>query len=219
MAGLTFAEEILLLLLDDETGKMESVHPTVMEMLMAGAAMMDLAMRGRVDCDLEKLFVTNEAPTGEPMLDLAFEDVRSVEESLHPRQWIQRLSERGLEFREISLKRLVERGILREEDKKFLWVFRARRYPAIDGRAQREVKLRIAGVLLSEDLPDPRDVALICLADSCRILRSIFSDHGMDSLRPRIDQVRKLDLIGREVSSIIEEIERTLAMAMARIPH
>ena len=43
---LTFVEEILLLLLDDETGAMKRVAPNVMELLIAGAILMDLALRG-----------------------------------------------------------------------------------------------------------------------------------------------------------------------------
>ena len=35
--------------------------------------------------------------------------------------------------------------------------------PAIDGEAQREVKLRIMGVLFSDEIPDPRDIVIICL--------------------------------------------------------
>ncbi len=207
MAGLTFAEEILLLLLDDETGKMESVHPTVMEMLMAGAAMMDLGMRGHIDCDLEKVFVTDESPTGEAALDLAFQDIRSADESLHPRQWIQRLSDRGLELRDMALHRLVERGVLREEEKKFLWVFGRRRYPVVDDHEEREVKMRLLDVLLSDSVPEPRDIVLICLADAVDAFQFILSPRELRLADKRIAQVRKLDLIGQAMS---EEIQRTV---------
>ena len=64
---------------------------------------------------------------------------------------------------------LVERGILERREEKFLWVFRARRYPMVDGKVEREAKRRIADVLFSDEIPDPRDVALICLADACEI--------------------------------------------------
>ncbi|MCY4041250.1 MAG: GPP34 family phosphoprotein [Gammaproteobacteria bacterium] len=207
MARLNFAEEIILLLLDDETGKMESVHPTVMEMLMAGAAMMDLAVRGRIDCDLEKVFVTNDELTGEPMLDLAFEEIRNSSENLHPRQWIQKLSDRGLELRDMALAHLVTRGILREEEKKFLWVFGGRRYPVVDDHEEREVKMRLMDVLLSDTIPDPRDVVLICLADAADVFQVILSPRELRLADKRITQVRQLDLIGQAMS---QEIQRTI---------
>ena len=101
----------------------------------------------------------------------------------------------------------------------FLWVFRARRYPTIDGRIEREVRLRIADVLLSDDIPDPRDVAIICLVDACGFLRDIFSARELERVTPRVEQLRKMDLIGHEVGSVIAEIERSVMMAMAISPH
>ena len=86
------------------------------------------------------------------------------------RGWIETLAGQDTtEIRQQALASLIERGILESQDKKFLWVFRARRYPTIDGRVEREVRLRISDVLLSDDIPDPRDVAMICLVDACRI--------------------------------------------------
>ena len=110
---------------------------------------------------------------------------------------------------------MIERGILESQDKKFLWVFRSRRYPTIDGRVEREVKLRIEDVLLSDDIPDPRDVALICLVDACGFLGDIFAARELERSGPRIEQLRKMDLIGREVGSVIAEIEQAVMTAMA----
>ena len=100
-----------------------------------------------------------------------------------------------------------------------MWAFRTRRYPTIDGNAEQEVKLRIGDVLLSVDIPDPRDVALIGLVDACDILREIFPDRDMEQCRPRIDQLRKMDLIGRELAQAIADIERTVMMSLSGAPY
>ena len=83
----------------------------------------------------------------------------------------------------------------------------------VDGQAEREVKLRIMDVLLSDVLPDPRDVALICLVDVCGLVGEILSKQEMERAAPRIEQLRKMDLIGREVSNAITEIGRALMKA------
>ena len=64
-----------------------------------------------------------------------------------------------------------------------------------------------------EDIPDPRDVALICLVDSCNILPTIFSKREIDRAERRIEQLRKMDLIGREMAGAIADIERAIAIA------
>ena len=105
--------------------------------------------------------------------------------------------------------------MLQRQEEKFLWVFRSRRYPTIDGKVEQEAKKRISDVLFSDEIPDPRDVALICLVDSCNILRTIYSKREIDRVEPRIEQLRKMDLIGREMAGAIADIGRAIAIAAA----
>jgi hypothetical protein len=216
---LTFAEEILLLMLDDD-GVFLPTRGGAVEYILAGAVLMDLAFANRIDNDLEHLTCLDPTPTGNPILDQALAHIANSSQPKDPRGWIETLAGQDTtEIRQQALASLIERGILESQDKKFLWVFRARRYPTIDGRVEREVRLRIADVLLSDDIPDPRDVAMICLVDASGFLRDIFSARELERATPRIEQLRKMDLIGHEVGSVIAEIERSVMMAMAISPH
>ncbi len=216
---LTFAEEILLLMLDDD-GVFLPTRGGAVEHVLAGAVLMDLAFANRIDTDPEQLVSLDRTPTGNPMLDRVLARITNSDETKDTKGWIETLTSQGTtEIRRQALASLIERGILESQDEKFLWVFRARRYPTIDGRVEREVKLRIADVLLSDDTPDPRDVAMICLVDACNLLPDIFSARELERAGPRIKQLRKMDLIGREVGSVIAEIERSVIMAMAMAPH
>ena len=96
-------------------------------------------------------------------------------------------------------------------ERRSAWAFGARRYQ----EAERDIKLRIGNVLRSDDIPDPRDVALIGLVDACDLLGDIFPDRNTDQLRPRVKQLRKMDLIGRELAGAISDIERNVKMALA----
>ena len=80
---------------------------------------------------------------------------------------------------------------------------------------EREIKPRIGNVLLSDDIPDPREVALIGLVDACDLLGDIFPERNIDRLRPRIEQLRKMDLIGRELAGAISDIEHNVKMALS----
>ena len=97
--------------------------------------------------------------------------------------------------------------------------FRSRRYPTVDGKVEREVKLRIGDTLLSDDIPDPQDVALIGLVDACDLLGQIFPDKKIEQIRPRIDQFRKMDLIGRELAGAITDIRHAVMAAFSEAPH
>ena len=217
---LTFVEEMLLLMLDDENGAFLPVRESTVEYVMCGAVLMDLAFENRIDTDQDKLFVISTEPTGNPLLDQILSRISGSEESRDTRAWIEMLAvSDATNIREQGLARLVERGILECRDEKFLWVFRSRRYPVIDGKAEREAKLRIMDVLFSDAIPDPRDAALICLVDVCDIFGDILSARELERIAPRIQLIRKMDLIGREISGAVAEIENSIMMAMAQAPH
>ena len=213
---LRFAEEIILLLLNDDDGRFARVSNFSFDYAMAGAVLMDLALECRIDTDLEKLVLIDATPTGDSLLDPALAEI-AENDGHDARYWVERIALRGEELREESLKRLVEHGILERVDDRFMWVFKSRRYPTIDGQVQREVKLRIMEVLFSNEIPDPRDIVIICLSDACSIFRGIFTADELARVEPRIEQVRRLDLIGQAMKQAIQDIELTLATALQ--PH
>ena len=206
-----FVEEILLLLLRDEGGKFVAVPGIVLDNALAGGVLMDLALENRIDTDPGRLILVDPTPVGDSLLDPTLAAIAGGEQR-DALYWVGQTALRAAEIRREALSRLVERGILEHDEGRFLWVFRSRRYPIIDGRAEREVKLRILGVLLSDDIPDPRDIVIIGLADACGLLPALLPEGEYDKARARIDQVRRLDLIGQATSRAIHDIGMWLAV-------
>ena len=211
---LRFAEEIMLLLLNDEDGEFVPVPGWSLQCAFAGAVLMDLALEHRIDTDVEKLVLVDPTPLGDDLLDPTLALIARETKTYDARHWVERIADNADEIREGALARLVDRGILRREDNRFLWVFHSRRYPIIDGKAEREVKLRIMEVLFSDQIPDPRDVVIICLVDACGILKEMLSDRELERASERIGQVTKLDLIGQAVSKAVWDIQTSIALAM-----
>ena len=209
---LRFAEEVMLLLLHDHEGKFARVPGWSLDYALAGGVLMDLALENRIDTDLDTLVVLDETRTGDALLDPTLDDIAKTEGQHDARFWVERTAGYADDIRERALDRLLERGILERRDDRFLWVFRSRRYPVIDGRAEREVKLRIMGVLFSDVIPEPRDVVIICLADACGILKELLSRREHEQATARIEQVRRLDLIGQAMAQAISDIELSVAV-------
>ena len=66
---LRFAEEIILILLDDEDGKFVRVPRWSLNYALAGGVLMDLAMENRIDTDIENLMLIDATPVGDSLLD------------------------------------------------------------------------------------------------------------------------------------------------------
>ena len=210
---LRFAEEVVLLLLRDDDGKFVHVPSWLLDRILAGAVLMDLAMEYRIDTDPESLVLLDDTPVGDSLLDPTLARIAQDREGAErdARYWVEQEATHAEEIREEALNRLVEVGILEREDDRFLWVFKSRRYPVIDGKAEREVKLRIMGVLFSDEIPDPRDVVIICLADACGLFRELLPKRELEQASVRIEQVRKLDLIGQAMAQTIYDMGVWLA--------
>jgi golgi phosphoprotein 3 len=212
---LTFAEEILLLSLDDETGKFFPLGPQGRRYPLAGAVLMDLALRGKIDNDLEKVLVVDTTPTGEALLDGPLAEIAAEAAPHDASFWIERLAGRSDDIEAHGLQRLIDRGIVRCEEKRILWVFETRRYPTVDDREEKEVKRRLLDILLSDELPTPRDVVLICLVDACDLLPKILSVREVEHVAPRVAQLRKLDLLGQAMTEAMQRLQLAIAKAAA----
>jgi Golgi phosphoprotein 3 len=224
---LGFVEEIVLLQLD-ERGRLIELPLSAADVVLAGAALMELALRNKVDTDINRFFVVDREPTGDEILDDALGAL--IEEggnsltspaieriSLTTSAAIERITVNARRYRDIALRRLVEKGVLREEEGRFLWVFHTRRYPVIDDTEQREVRARLRELILTDEIPDPRDVVLVCLIDACGLLGLVLSLDEIALRRTRIEQLTRLDLIGQAMTKAVGEIRFIIQYATAPI--
>lgn len=212
---LTVPEEFLLLSHDEKSGSFVAMPDLLWNVALAGAALMDLALRNRIDTDLKQLIIVDKSPTGEKDLDLVLSRLTQDDKARTTVEWLDQLRRDGPEIYDLAVARLIERGILRKQEGRFLWVFSTRRYPLIEGKELQEVKLRIATLLLSDELPDPRDVVIIALAQSCGLLNRVFSATELKTMQPRIEQLAKLDLVGQAMRTTMEELQAALSTTMA----
>ena len=215
---LTLAEDIILLLLDDDTGKLASIDLMTLNYAMAGAILMDLALRNKIDTDLESLIVADSTPTGLQMLDTYLDKISSENKENNTRYWLTELSNYGEDIVDSALNMLVEKKILKTEEKKILWVIGIRVYPMVDDKEEKEVKRRIVDLLMSDEIPTPQDVVLVSLMDTCSLFTTILSSKEVERLSSRIEQIRKLDLIGQEVTKVLERLRSDIAEAMLMLP-
>ena len=211
---LTFPEEIMLMILEDEDGKILHVPELSMRCVLSGAVLMELALQNKIDTDLKRLVVVDPTPTGDEMLDPTLAMIVQSEGDYNAKFWVEKCALNADEIKKLALNRLVSKKILEKVDDKFLWVFSTRRYPLIDGKAEQEVKIRIMDLLFSDKLPDPRDIVIISLVEASGIFKHILSESKHKRSLNRIKQIRNMDLLGRAVTNSVRDIEASLALAL-----
>ena len=191
---LTVTEDMLLLTLQRDGGRFPGSSRATLRHALTGSALLDLELANRIDTDLEHLEAVDPTPTGKLFLDPMLATIANSDRARDIWDWLQALvPEHGDAIREHALAGLVEQGILGYRKRSFLGL-RAPRYRQTGETDARE---RIASVLFSEDeIPNPQDIALICIADACDLLHSLFRKKRLKGTTARLQQLRKMDLVG-----------------------
>ena len=217
-----FAEEILLLLYNEAHGDFIPGHaPHSLNVVLGGAVLMDLALENCIDTDIENLFLINSTPLGDDLLDPVLSEIARDTNARDISYWVAQTAKRGEEIRDKAIARLIERGILQSESEENLslsnQVSHSRRYPTIEGKVVDDVRLRVMRILFTDEIPDVRDIVIICLADACGVFQNILSRSEWEEVRERVELVRKMDLIGQSVAEAVRKLD--LEMQPATPPH
>ena len=213
---LSLPEELILVLLNEEDGYFHQVPGWNLNCVVVGAALAELSLLGRIDTDLESLILVDKTDTDDIALDTLLDEIASEPEQRSTTYWIERLAPLAETIIDDTLARLVRIGILQHHDGDFWTMAPTSRGVQFGGGEWRDtaaefVRNRIIRVIFSNEIPEPRDIILICLVNTCDVFRFIFPIEEEEE--ERIAQVSRMDVIGR---SIAEAVSQNLAGPLLR---
>jgi hypothetical protein len=214
---LTMLEEIVLLAVDETNGNLRSTREFGTAYALVGALFFDLALAHRIDTDTEAVRILDASPTGNPTEDRVLTAMAVRPELTTVREWIEEFFHRRHDLEGEALSSLIERGILRHEKSKLLWIIDVERFPMIDNRPQRHVRQRLAEAILSDGIPDTRDIMLVSIAEPCGLLPFVLDDRQIEARRQRIDTLCRLETISRKVAAAIAELDSVMRQAVAKV--
>lgn len=200
---LTLLEEVVLLTIDPRTGQLGGDRQYSVPYALAGAVLFDLALAGRIDTDIDSISVVNVTPTGNTIQDEILAELSSKNAPQSVRGWVEQTFREGKDLEGRALAQLVDRGLIRLETTRRLWVVEVHRFPIVDGKLQQQVKERLAHAILFDEIPPVRDIMLVSLADACGLLTGVVTKEQRAARAERIDALSHLETIARNVSSAI----------------
>ncbi|MCY4591519.1 MAG: cytochrome P450 [Alphaproteobacteria bacterium] len=213
---LTLPDELILMLLNEHNGYFHQVLGWTLNCTVVGAALAELSLLSRIDADVESLHLVDPTETGSPVLDPILKEIAKEPARRNAQYWIERLAVHAETIIDLTLDRLVKFKILEHHNGDFWTLAPATEHAHGKGDARGEtasqfIKSRISKVIFTDAIPDPRDVIVVCLVNSCDVFRFIFELD--DETEKRIDLICKMDLIGR---SIADAVQQTIAIPLLR---
>lgn len=213
MTGVPLAEELLLLAYDDTTGK--ATMPRIsLDLGMAAAVLVELALAGRIAYDDGSLSVIDPTPTGGVFTDEVLS--RIAADTPHtPASWVQRLRH-GL--RDRILGDLCRQGVVRDVDETELGFIHVHRYPVVDTSVEAETRQRLAEALTGAAAPDERTAALATLVVVLRMETALgVSGETAADARRRLEEIASGAGFSGEVSTDDSVVRPSVGLVVAAL--
>lgn len=213
------AEDLLLLLLDDDSGK-PLADSTKLPRVLAGALVVELAMIGSLritglDEQITKdhVVVAGSRPEDE-FLRRVFDLVASASRPMKPQKVIEK-SQKNL-AKELAA-RLVAQGCVTEKKDKVWGLFPTTTWPAQDTSREKVLRDALRSALVDGTTPSPHTAALISLISAVDLTHKVIEDADKKLLKRRAKEIAEGEWAGAAVRKAVSDVNAAV-MAAVMVP-
>ena len=210
------AEDLLLLLLDDDSGK-PSADSTKLPRVLAGALVVELALGGslRITGPGEQIrkdhVVVAGEPPADPLLRRVFDLVATASRPIKPQKVIEK-SQKNL-AKELAA-RLVSQGFVTENRDKVWGLFPTTTWPARDTSREKVLRDALRSALVDGTTPTPHSAALISLISAIDLTHKVIVDADKKLLKNRAKQIAEGEWAGAAVRKAVSDVNAAVTAAI-----
>ena len=210
---LNLAEELLLLALNEEKGTVLMAASLALSYGLSGALLVELIEAGLVRIEGKALIPAPRGSARDELLDEILGGIRSSKRTRNLNYWVGKIGRSGGAIKKKLLARLVEKGILRQEEHRLLLVFPTMRYPEIDPRPEYGIRERVRSGIRGMTSPDEHTAALISLIHATDLTGAIFEKGERREARRRAKEITKSQPVGSAVAHAVEAVKAAVVAA------
>jgi len=148
-------------------------------------------------------------------LNKALEYLTEKAKSTKVKDVISAFAKQAGEFKDDVLQRLINKGILKKEEAKILWIIPNNKYPTSDLSPENKVRERLKAVMLEGAKSEPRDIMLLSLIDVSDLTKEAFRDkEDYKKVKKKIKEVTQDIQISGAINKSIREIQAAIMIAV-----
>ncbi len=214
---LTLIEKIMLLSIDEKKNKISMQGYNFSRYGPKAAAILNLIELNKIKLENKKIVVTDTSSSSDNILDDVLEKLSSKPINLNTWLYSYTVFERQMRIK--ALNNLEEKGIIMQEEKRFLGLIPYKKYIIYNNDERQTIKNSIREKLLSEST-DASDeiIAIISLAAICGSLKMFFNNTEMKQIKKKIKSIKKAEYFkssGEELKKILKGIQNAMASRAA----
>ena len=209
---LTLAEELLLLVLDEEKGAKRS--RTALDNGFAGALLVDLGRQELLRIEGKTLHpVAGRAPD-HPVLARTYQVIAGSPKARTAKSWVTRLPRELRPITHTIAGPLVDRGVLDERRSKVLGLFPLTLYPERDPGPELTLRSRLSQVLGAGQTPDEHDALLLGLLVPLDLVGGLVERDQRRAAKKRAKEIADGGIAGSAVHDVIQDINAVMIAAV-----
>jgi Golgi phosphoprotein 3 len=201
---LSIAEGLYLIALDDEEGRLLSAADKSYIYGLLSAALLELYILKKISLDNGTVSVVDTVGTANGVLDKILNKVRS---GLSFTENLESLHHDFVDIKEDMDSLLVQRGILKREETKLLWIPLSERMDNSNYAFEQEIRNGLQAVVLKQAKPPQSLIILLSLIYDCKILSEVFHDKDdmIDAVKAAKDLVNHPN-VDPQVSTVLKQL-------------
>lgn len=201
---LSIAEGFYLIALDDEEGRILAAAEKTVVPGVISACILELYLLKKIKLDGGNISVIDTIGTGNGILDNVLKKLQTGPSLLDQ---IKTLSTKFKDIQEDLNALLAQRGILKKEETKLLWIPLSDRMDNANYAFEQEIRNNLKAIVFKSSKPSPAFTILFSLIDDCNILNEVFKDK---------DELIDAEKVGKEIVAR-SGVDAELADALKRL--
>lgn len=203
---LSIAEGLYLIALDDEEGRLLAAAEKSIVPGLLSACILELNLQQKIKFEGKVVQVVDSSGTGNRILDNVLAKLSSgtgVVES------VEKLSPNFKSIQEDLNELLIQRGILRKEATKLMWIPLSERMDNANYAFEQEIRKSLKAIVFKNAKPTVSFAILMSLIYDCHILDEIFHDKDelIDAVKVAKDMVNS-PVLTPELSAALKELKK-----------
>lgn len=186
------AEDLLLLALDDEIGRVDQ-RMFALPRALAAAVIADLVLAGRITLGRKSVAARDVRPMDDAVLDGAMAMIVTAKKPRSAEQWVAALRSKRPSLRTQIQDRLVAQGVLRREQRRVLLAIPATRFPMVQGEREAALRDQVRAVVLDRRAFDARLFTLLGLLRRYGTLSLVFNSEEREIAEQRLERITRCE--------------------------
>ena len=207
---LSLAEGLMLIALDDEEGRLLSAAEHSIDHGILAIVILELSLIKRLGFDGDKIVVKDSTGTGNKVLDGVLNAVGGGGDTVV--NTIKKLAPSFDKIQDDVIELLVQRGILKVESTKLLWIPVSERMDNANYAFEQEIRDTLKAVVQKGQKPSLAIVVLLSTLNNCKILEEVFreKDELIDAVKVAKD-ITTSSVVDPQTQVVLETLKSHFA--------